>query len=288
MNDRKRNLVTFAGLVTALVFAVGTGKPKPSGTTTSASSSSSSTTTSSSAGTTAKGGGVLSFEVKPTQHSGLDILHSVFVGPDYPGAKLVGLFNDALVFPNNVVERVRDCGTINSFYSPDDHSVNLCYELAGFYYEFFDKNANLRGRQSSTQMMIRTMTFTQLHESGHMLIKELGIGAMGNEETDVDGFATVFLLEAKAPDMAIDGALAMISLLQLSGPKPQYFDEHPPSQERFAEILCLVYGSDPAGQAGLIAAFPPLAARSQKCVGEFNNTVKVWDELLAPHSKKKH
>jgi hypothetical protein len=251
-----------------------------------------SATPSASSSASAPMGGTVSFVVKPTQHADLQLLQALFDSKDYPGAAIAKALSGGFVWPNDVTEQVLDCGVLNAFYDPTKHTVNLCYELAGYYYGFFAKagpffaRAGLAGK-TPTSATVEAMTFTQLHETGHALIKELGIGAMGNEETDVDGFATVTLLKAKLPQVARDGAVAMISLLGITGAKPQYFDEHPPSQERFAEILCIVYGSDPSANADLIANHLVDAARAPKCQAEYTNTLQVWDTLLKPHEKAK-
>jgi hypothetical protein len=229
--------------------------------------------------------GHLTYKVLPTKIQELQLLQTMMDSKEYPGGALVQGLDQAFAFPNDVTELVRDCGTINAFYEPSTHTVNLCYELIGFFYGVFAK-AKIPG-QTPTQGAMAATLFTQLHETGHALIKELNIGAMGNEETDVDGFATVFLLKLGANGVARDGAIAMYSMLGLTGPKPDYFNEHPPSQERVAEILCLVYGSDPSANADLIAKHLVEAERAPKCAAEFQNTSKVWKELLDPHLKAK-
>lgn len=40
--------------------------------------------------------------------------------------------NKLLVLPNDIAVVHRDCGEANAFWSPDDRSITLCYELVGF------------------------------------------------------------------------------------------------------------------------------------------------------------
>jgi hypothetical protein len=300
MKGWKRSLISAAGLAALSVGALGSkvvsnssgsggaasaSASAPAASSVAATTSASAAPSASAASTAAADTGKhITYRVLPTKNTGLQLLQTLFDSKDYPGPQMVAALDKDLVWPNNVVEQFRDCGAVNSMYIPDDHSVNLCYELAGYFYQTLPK---LMKGASPTKVTIDAMIFTQLHETGHALIKEMNIGAMGNEETDVDGFATVVLLKGGLGQVAIDGAVAMLSLLGITGTKPDYLNEHPPSQERFAEILCMVYGSDPTGYAKLVADHVVDADRAPKCQAEYENTAKVWQTLLAPHERAK-
>jgi hypothetical protein len=229
--------------------------------------------------------GHLTFKVQPTKNQSLQLLQTMFDGSSYPGGPLTKALDDKIAWPHDVLIQVRDCGVLNAFYNPQDHTVNLCYELAAYFFQYFSKHPLPEG---PTAALIEAMTFTQLHEMGHMTIAELDLGAMGNQETDADGFATTLLLDGDAvgKHMARVGAVTMLALLKASGSKPQYFDEHPFSMERFSEILCLVYGSNPSAGADLIAEKLVLVSRAPKCQEEYTNTEKAWDKLLESHKIK--
>jgi len=231
--------------------------------------------------TAPQAGGHLTWVVQQTKNTNWQRLQTLLDSHAYPGPAITKMFDDQYAWPRNVVIQTRDCGVPNAAYSPSDHTVSLCYDLAFYFWEWFSKHP-FQGK-STTQAVIDAMTFVQLHESAHMAIAELQTGSMGNQESDADGFATMLLLNGNAWMRQIPrvGATTMLALLNLSGPRPQYFNEHPPSQERFGDILCHVFGSDPAGNADLIAKQLVQVQRAPKCQQEFIDTKSVGDAARA-------
>jgi len=97
--------------------------------------------------------------------------------------------------------------------------------------------------------------FTLMHEMGHLLISELQLPVLGREEDAADhlGFMGLFLLQeeqhrddfyAKLMDVADYWRLEWQNA-ERSGAQVPVWDSHALDAQRFYNIACLAYGSDP-------------------------------------------
>ncbi|MFO0548010.1 MAG: DUF4344 domain-containing metallopeptidase [Polyangiaceae bacterium] len=171
-----------------------------------------------------------------------------------------------------------ECGTPNAMYMPNKHAIKLCYELAADWYKrFTDLGADDKTASKST---LDALTFTVLHEMGHALVAELGLGISGGEEDAVDDFASLILIQNKKAEWAVAGTLALMQMSK--GQKPAYFDEHSIGEQRLGNVLCLIYGSDPEHQRGIIEKVPDLAPRSAKCPTTYQRADTFWTNALKP------
>jgi hypothetical protein len=59
--------------------------------------------------------------------------------------------------------------------------------------------------------------------------------------------------------------------------------EHSLDLTRMYNLACWVYGSDPIANADVIARTGLPQARADRCQFEFQQIVKAWRSLLAPH-----
>ena len=123
---------------------------------------------------------------------------------------------------------------------------------------------------SAEEFMLANALWTLLHETAHAVIDELDILFLGSEEDAADQLATIALLRGD-PDFdlsekisAADAVIAAATawrveweLEQREERETTYWDSHSLSIQRFYNMMCLLYGSDPqkyaqiAGQLGL-------------------------------------
>ncbi len=66
-----------------------------------------------------------------------------------------------------------------------------------------------------------------------------------------------------------------------------YWDEHGLSAQRFYNLACFVYGSNPGEYGDLVSELEGFDERADQCPGEYRQKVRSWDILLAPHRKAK-
>jgi hypothetical protein len=64
--------------------------------------------------------------------------------------------------------------------------------------------------------------------------------------------------------------------------KPVFWDEHSLGQQRFYNILCWVYGSNPKQHSALVPRHLP-KQRADRCPGEYKDVQSSWNQLLRPH-----
>ncbi len=72
---------------------------------------------------------------------------------------------------------------------------------------------------------------------------------------------------------------------QQGGNELAFRDEHSLDQQRFYDMLCLTYGSNPSKNKNLLGknGLPP--NRAQRCPAEFKRVDHSWQKLLAPYLK---
>lgn len=105
------------------------------------------------------------------------------------------------------------------------------------------------------RFIVANSEFTVLHEMGHMLIAELDLPLLGREEDAADqlGLMIHFLLsEHMTADERDADLLAIVDYWRLEWQRPRphneqvpAWDSHALDEQRFYNIACLAYGSDP-------------------------------------------
>ncbi len=140
------------------------------------------------------------------------------------------------------------------------------------------------------------MLFVYMHETGHMMIRELNLPATGPEEDVADEFATftIAAIMAGAPENQKDfyanvlysGALFWKIEAQDQDPTHiQWSDEHSPSLKRYFNILCIAYGADPARFKAISLRDGVTEERLQRCLEDYKRQFKAWDALMAPYER---
>jgi hypothetical protein len=241
------------------------------------------------------------FEVSPTANARYKALGDAFVN-DGRLARVLPAVNATLRMPRNIPVRLSGCGASNAVYDPNTHSIWLCYELFDEIEKGFD--AMYAGDPAAGKPDVRpflppgltvaktmeAMLFIAMHEIGHALIRELQITYSGKEEDTVDEFATVLLLGGKQETIVVNGAISLWLIAPMKKVRKAmgfnaFFDEHAFGEQRYADILCLLYGSNPAEHAAMVPIQLP-AARAASCENTYLVKTRFWDEKLAPHRRK--
>lgn len=141
-----------------------------------------------------------------------------------------------------------------------------------------------------------------MHEFGHALIGELELPSTGAEEDAVDIYAALQIVEptmypSSDPDtntMARDAATYAALQWYYSGKLAEkrgasessaWQDEHTGDLKRFRNMLCIMYGGNPAVFES-VAKHVGLEDRTKaRCSDEFNKQNRAWRRILAPHTR---
>lgn len=202
--------------------------------------------------------------------------------------EVVNDLDKTLVLPRNLEVKLQECGEVNAFYDPEDGAVHLCYEMVGHFLEIFaTEDETDEEAEASAGKAIAAMVFVFYHELGHALIDIYDLPITGREEDAVDQLATVMLLETWDSE---DSELAMTASAEWFDSSaaereedPDMADEHALDEQRYYNLLCWTYGSDPEYFADQIEDWELPEARAERCEEEYQKMSRSWDTLLGPH-----
>ena len=202
--------------------------------------------------------------------------------------------NEAFRIPRDIEVTLRECGEANAYYEPDQRRISLCYELVDYYSGVFFADAKTEEDKTEAGEAVAGATlFTLFHELGHCLIDLWDLPATGREEDAVDQLATIILLEGgeDGQTAALNGATAFWGEEEEEGEETEgeeraFWDEHSLGEQRFYNIVCWSYGSDPEGSADLVGEDWLPEDRAGRCPEEYARMTKAWDTLLSPYVKE--
>lgn len=198
-----------------------------------------------------------------------------------------------LMLPRPITFVTAECGEPNAFYSPERSEVVMCYETMQV---LRDRGEALAGESGlggdyAPRYMNANLRFILLHETGHALIDLLEIPITGREEDAVDQLATTLMQRFAGENESsreVTENLRMASnwfLMRSTGAYnlDAYADEHALGEQRYFNLQCLIYGSNPARYLGIVTDGDLTAARAKSCPAEARRVSKAWLRLLLPH-----
>jgi Putative metallopeptidase len=154
------------------------------------------------------------------------------------------------------------------------------------------KNLSEKQREKLVEFVAGNMLFVMLHELGHAAMHEMGLPILGREEDQADNFAIFNLLKIgnkvshRVLVEAAKGWFLSDRRDRRDGEPQAYFDEHGLDQQRAYNIVCLVYGSDPANMTDLADETKLPKDRRDSCVtSDYPSISSSWMSVLAPHRR---
>lgn len=141
---------------------------------------------------------------------------------------------------------------------------------------------------SAREFALANIEFSVLHELGHLLIDEFYIPILGKEEDIADriGVIATYLMNSNLDDPAFAQRLMAIlynwqiewQLANEGGEKLAYWDAHPLEIQRFFDIVCLLYGSNPDNQEEFRVTTGLPHERAMYCEREYHQAKRglVW------------
>ena len=192
---------------------------------------------------------------------------------------LAEALNLTLVLPRDVGMRFAECGEANAYYDSDERQILMCLELMEGMAETLQ--GQFEDDDSTTDALAGAYISVALHEAGHALVDVLELPVTGREEDAVDQLAAWLLIEADDVDSVL-GAAASYYTEEEAG-EDDYADEHSLGRQRYFNLLCWAYGSNPDESAHLIETWELPAARAERCQDEYVLLDRSWSKLLQPH-----
>jgi Putative metallopeptidase len=124
------------------------------------------------------------------------------------------------------------------------------------------------------------------HEMGHALTRHLMLPLTGFEEDAADGFASFYNVNEEGSDPVIAAAMFFDEFARMQGDPTmeQFASDHPITQQRVYNFLCLLEGSDPEKWQGPLVDEGYLPeSRAPLCPIEWAQLNYGWWTVLEPH-----
>jgi Putative metallopeptidase len=202
--------------------------------------------------------------------------------------------NRSFVLPRDIDVHLQECaGEVNAFYDSTDGAIHLCYEMFEHFLQLFTA---LVEPQTDAQFeevggkSVAALIFVFYHELGHALVDVYDLPVTGKEEDAVDQLAALILLETWEGE---DSELALTASAEWFGSSSadpdlelDMADEHSLDEQRFYNLVCWTYGSDPEYFASMVEDWGLPEDRAERCPGEYAQMSRSWDTLLGPHMRE--
>jgi hypothetical protein len=193
----------------------------------------------------------------------------------------------------------------NSFYSPDEHTIHICYS----WFDMLENDASVVFRRNPGQpfglntpglmpgftraeVLVGGTVGLVLHETGHAIFDIENVPRLGREEDAADQVAAFMMLQfgPKVARTTIKGTINVWHSLQaralIAGnggiPAAAEADEHSLSIQRVNNYLCMAFGSELSADFKDLAGAFLSAARQANCVSEYRQAALAFKKTLWP------
>jgi Putative metallopeptidase len=200
-------------------------------------------------------------------------------------------FLSPLRLPRILTLKVQGCdGRVNSYYWEDN--VTVCYEYLDSLVKAAPVETTSEGLTRHDALVGMTVDVF-LHETGHAVFDLLQIPFLGREEDAADQFSTYIQLQLAKEDarrlilgVAFLGQQQAEQELARSPQGREFADMHGTPAQRYFNVLCMAYGSDPELFANAVSQGHLPQARAKNCDYEYSRFGFGFDELIAPYLDK--
>jgi hypothetical protein len=147
-------------------------------------------------------------------------------------------------------------------------------------------------RLAIVEFVFGNMLFAAGHELGHGVIREFELPVLGREEDAADSFAIFAALQVgtefshRVLVEAVKGWFLSDKRDKKLGEKFAYYDEHGMNLQRAYQIVCFVFGSDPAKYKELAQESMLPEERQESCKAEYGEAAWAWNTVLKSHKRE--
>jgi Putative metallopeptidase len=154
-----------------------------------------------------------------------------------------------LRLPHRLLLQTTDCDGISNAWS-NEENVTVCYEYINDIWRNAPEHTTPSG-VAPIDAMIGPLLDVFLHEAGHATFRSLQIPLFGRNEDAADQFSTYLMLrfdKEEARRLILGSAYQYkgdLASPTLTVKQQNFADEHGTPAQRFFNLLCTAYGSDP-------------------------------------------
>jgi hypothetical protein len=192
---------------------------------------------------------------------------------------LAEALNAIFVLPRNIKMGFTECGEANAYYESESHKISICLELMQGMAETLE--GQFEDDEATSDALAGAFIAVVLHEAGHALVDVLEIPITGREEDAVDQLAAWILIEADDAASVLGAAATYYTDDEVGD--GDFADEHSLDKQRYFNLVCWAYGSDPDGQQDLIDTWELPETRAERCPDEYAQLDRSWNRLLNGH-----
>lgn len=134
--------------------------------------------------------------------------------------------------------------------------------------------------------------FTLYHESGHLLVHELGLPVLGKEEDAADSLAVVQIFKNTKDEDELFNTMNDVadgwyySSLNMTDEDIDTYDDHSLDIQRANTMVCMMVGANPDEFGETADAYEMDADQQDACTETYQQAVDSWDKELLPHLAK--
>jgi hypothetical protein len=208
--------------------------------------------------------------------------------------KISTLFT-AFRLPQDIKIRTVGCdGVSNAWYRPVDGvpTITVCYEYLEELWKRLPMMMATNGGPTQTDALVGQMVFAFAHEFGHLAFDLYDVPVFGHEEDAADNFATFMILQFRedAPRLIMGASWSYHTFIENIRENPRatipltaFSSNHGQPEERFFNLQCMAYGSDPNRYAGLVTSGLLPQSRAKDCKYEYEVMKFAFDIEILPH-----
>ena len=192
----------------------------------------------------------------------------------------------SIKLPKPLTLALQGCdGESNAWYSPAQGAVIFCYE----YVAEMARGGKAKPEDGISAEDARDgpFAFVLLHETGHALFDILAVPLLGKEEDAADQVAGYVLLKTgRETARRMMGGAAWMYLREARRRKADesdFADVHGLDSQRYYNVLCLAYGSDPEYFGGMVRKGYLPTERAEGCEEEWGQVSYAVKALLLGH-----
>jgi hypothetical protein len=183
----------------------------------------------------------------------------------------------------------KSCGMVNAWYQRP--TLTICYD----YLEDIQKSipkGNTPAGLTPADTVIGQLFYVVAHEAGHAFFDQLNTPLFGRGEDAADGFATYMMLAlGKEQARRLIGGAAYsykpyLGKEKFMVPATAFSDAHGAPLQRFYNLLCLAFGSDPNTYKDLVDQGYLPKDRARSCRMEYGELNFAFQQLILPHVDK--
>jgi len=187
--------------------------------------------------------------------------------------------NQVVRLPRDVGLRYAECGEANAYYDSEEKHILMCLELLQEIVATVEDQ--FETEDEASEAAAGAWLAVALHEAGHALVDVLELPVTGREEDAVDQLAAWMLIEADDVDSVLGAAASYYT--EDEADDSDFADEHSLNRQRYFNLVCWAYGSDPENSRELIDTWELPEARAEGCEAEFAQLDRSWSRLLRDH-----